>query len=160
MGRAQMDRMYKKHLAKRITGTTLAKGRNNNGAVSVRVEPFAYGTFASWFRSYLETKKKTTRAERARLRSSPAKQKKRTIIKVKRSHKQLDKFFGKDSMRMSVYLKSRFKPEGVYDGFGGLNKEHPVTKTYNHELDSLQTFIQDHVQSRIYNRIYFSLGGY
>lgn len=51
-----MDRMYKKHLAKRITGTTLAKGRNNNGAVSVRVEPFAYGTFASWFRSYLETK--------------------------------------------------------------------------------------------------------
>mmetsp|Transcript_6245 Transcript_6245/g.7709 ORF Transcript_6245/g.7709 Transcript_6245/m.7709 type:complete len:93 (-) Transcript_6245:498-776(-) len=92
MGRAQMDRMYKKHLAKRITGTTLAKGQNN-GAVSVSVEPFAYGTFASWFRSYLETKKKTTRAERARLRSSPAKQKKRTIIKVKRSHKQLDKFF-------------------------------------------------------------------
>ena len=39
-----MDRMYKKHLAKRITGTTLAKGRNN-GAVSVRIEPFAYGTF-------------------------------------------------------------------------------------------------------------------
>ena len=50
-----MDRMYKKHLAKRITGTTLAKGQNN-GAVSVSVEPFAYGTFASWFRSYLETK--------------------------------------------------------------------------------------------------------
>jgi len=44
-----MDRMYKKHLAKRITGTTLAKGQNN-GAVSVSVEPFAYGTFASWFR--------------------------------------------------------------------------------------------------------------